>query len=125
MKTLKFAPLLRELILKWDKTTTWRINDDKDIQIWDKLSLCWWIIEKSSKIITSESWEILNVFAEAIIISTNISTFWNLTPEDFEWHEKFSTHEEMLETYSKYYKINVHNNTELKIIKFKLIEWNH
>lgn len=108
MKNLKFAPLLRELILKWEKTTTWRINDDKDIRLWDKIDLLWW------------AWE--EPFAKAQVTNVKITTFWKITFEDIEWHEKFDTHEEMLKTYSSYYNIEVTNETELKIIKFKILD---
>ena len=42
MKTLKFRKNLSELILKNEKTTTWRIFDDKDIQIDDIIEFLVW-----------------------------------------------------------------------------------
>ena len=40
MKTLKFRKELSELILKKEKTTTWRIFDDKDIKQGDVKYRC-------------------------------------------------------------------------------------
>ena len=39
MKTLKFAPPLAKMILEGNKTATWRLFDDKDLQPGDKLNL--------------------------------------------------------------------------------------
>ena len=39
MKTLKFTPPLVKMILDGNKTTTWRLFDDKDSQPGDKLNL--------------------------------------------------------------------------------------
>ena len=107
MKTLKFTQPLSELILKWEKNSTWRINDDKDLKLWDKVLFL--------------TWPILHEFAQWIIAFVKVTTFGNITPEDMDWHEKFSSNKEMLATYSKYYNIEVTNETELKIIRFKLI----
>jgi hypothetical protein len=37
MKTLKFAANLVPLILSGEKTSTWRLFDDKDLQVGDEL----------------------------------------------------------------------------------------
>lgn len=60
-------------------------------------------------------------FAKAKIISVKETTFENLTLEDKEGHESFENDEEMLKTYSKYYKTAVDKKTALKIIKFKIL----
>ena len=39
MKTLKFKPDLAEEVLAGRKTVTWRLFDDKDLQIGDRLEL--------------------------------------------------------------------------------------
>lgn len=107
MKTLKFSSPLPDLILSWEKTTTWRINDDKDFQSWDIISFLGQLDYRE--------------FAQAKIYSTKITTFWELVEEDWDWHEKFKTNQEMLATYSNYYNMDVTDSTQLKIIKFKLI----
>ena len=106
MKTLKFANNLPKLILKGEKNITWRLNDDKNLNIGDEISL-----------LRAESKE---EFAKAIILSVKETTFGELTEEDWKGHEKFQSNEEMYRTYSKYYSIDVNSKTKLKIINFKL-----
>lgn len=106
MKKLRFAEPLPGLVLSGEKNTTWRINDDKEISAGDELSLCF--DDKSE-------------FARAIVTRVNETTFQNLSDEDKERHEKFISDEEMLETYSKYYNMQVGLETEVKVIKFKLL----
>ncbi len=106
MKKLRFAKPLPRLVLRGEKDTTWRINDDKEISVGDELSLCH--DDKSE-------------FARAEVISVKETTFENLSDEDKEGHEKFSSDEEMFETYSRYYNIKVEPKTKVKIIKFRLL----
>ena len=106
MNQLRFAEPLPSLVLGGQKNTTWRINDDKDISVNDQLSLCY-----------NDKRE----FAKAQVIWIKETTFENLTAEDKDGHEKFSSDEEMYKTYSGYYNINVEPKTKVKIIKFKLL----
>lgn len=108
MKTLKFRKNLSELILNKEKTTTWRIFDDKDIQTGDLIQFL--------------VWETKEAFANAIIIDVIEKKFKDLNDEDFEGHEKFDTMDEMYKTYSTYYNKEVNEDTTVKIIKFKLID---
>lgn len=105
-KQLRFAEPLPNLVLNGQKDTTWRINDDKQISTGDHLSLC-----HNNK----------QEFGQAEVIWVKETTFENLTQEDKEWHERFSSNEEMLETYTKYYNIKVELKTKVKVIKFKLL----
>lgn len=107
MKTLKFRKTLSELILKSEKTTTWRIFDDKDI--------------KKGDIIQFLVWENKEIFANAKIINVVEKKFKDLDEKDIDGHEKFASKEEMYETYSTYYNKKVDENTLVKIIKFELI----
>ena len=107
MKTLKFRKNLSELILKNEKTTTWRIFDDKDI--------------KQGDIIEFLVWETKEAFAKAKIIDVVEKKFKELNEKDMDGHEKFESRDEMYTTYSKYYNRRVDENTLVKIIKFELI----
>ncbi len=107
MKTLKFRKNLSELILKNEKTTTWRIFDDKDIKQGDVMQFL--------------VWETKEVFANAKIINVIEKKFKDLNEQDLEGHEKFASKEEMYATYSTYYNKTVDDNTLVKIIKFELI----
>ncbi len=105
MKRLKFSENLVPLVVSKEKDTTWRINDDKFLTVGDSLSLC----DKDGE-----------EFGKAEILWVKDTFFKNLTTEDFEGHEKFSSEEEMLSTYSKYYSMDVTKETKVKVIKFKL-----
>ncbi|MBI4163062.1 MAG: ASCH domain-containing protein [Candidatus Aenigmarchaeota archaeon] len=106
MKTLKFSDGLPEKILNGSKTATWRLNDEKDIVVGDHLSLCY-----------TDSRE----FAKAITTFIKITTFGRMTDQDKEGHESSRSEEEMLKTFEKYYNVKVTPQTEVKIIKFKLL----
>lgn len=107
MKTLKFRKELSELILRNEKTTTWRIFDDKDIKKGDVMQFL--------------VWETKEVFANAKIINVTEKKFKDLNEQDLDGHEKFASKEEMYTTYSIYYNKTVDENTLVKIIKFELI----
>ncbi len=106
MKHLKFAPPLPELILSGTKNSTWRIDDDKDISVDDILSLC-----------GIDGIE----FAQAHVRWIKITHFGDLTPEDYDGHESFSSEEELYVTYLKYYNKVVTKDTVVKVIKFELL----
>ena len=108
MKTLKFRKNLSELILKNEKTTTWRIFDDKDIKQGDEMQFL--------------VWETGEVFANARIVEVAEKKFKELNADDLDGHEKFTSKEEMYATYSTYYKKQVDENTMVKIIKFELVD---
>lgn len=107
MKTLKFREVLSKLVLKGEKTTTWRIFDDKNIQVGDELSLL--------------VWETKEEFAKAKVVQVREVPFKDFADEDWDGHEKFSSDEEMYATYSGYYNQPVTENTIVKIVKFELI----
>ncbi len=107
VKILKFSDPLPELILKGQKTITWRINDDKNITTGDELSLC----RKSD----------LKEFARAKAIAVKTTTFGDMTEEDRDGHEEFGSENELYHTYTAYYKFPITPETKVKVIKFQLI----
>lgn len=107
MKTLKFREPLPEMILRGDKTKTWRINDKRGISKGDELSLCY-----------NNAVE----FAKAKAVHVTEKTFAQLTEEDFIGHEHYNSSEEMYRTYSGYYGFKVQPQTNVKIIEFRLKE---
>ena len=106
MKTLKFRESLSKSILQGEKNTTWRLFDDKNLS--------------ESDIISFLVWETKEEFAKAKLLEVKEITFGELTSEDWDGHESFSSNEEMYKTYSKYYNRQVDKNSPVKIIKFKL-----
>src|SRR5258708_7912899 len=102
MKTLKFAPELVLQILAGDKTSTWRLFDDKDLKYGDELIF----LNKE----TGKS------FGTATITKLTIKTLGTLTDADWMGHEKFASGDEMYTTYRKYYGETVDKDTEVKIL---------
>lgn len=104
MKRLKFKPHLCEQILIGEKTSTWRLFDDKDLAIGD-------IIEFINK-------DTLQSFGTGEIISLKIKTLGTLEESDWDGHERFASEEVLYETYRSYYGPEVGLDTEVKIINF-------
>ncbi len=107
MKTLKFRHYLAEEIIAGRKTVTWRLFDDKDLKVGDKIELLYW--------------ETKEKFADAEIINVREKKLGEIEEEDLKGHEKFESKDKMLETYRKYYGGKVDWNTTVKIIEFKLL----
>lgn len=105
-KSLKFVNHLIPLVLSGEKTTTWRINDEKGIIKGDILSLR-----------DSQGVEL----AKARVTDVRKTQFKDLEDKDFAGHEDFKNSAEIYETYSKYYRTEVNPKTKLKVIKFRLI----
>ncbi len=106
LKTLKFTSDLVPRILSGEKTSTWRLFDDKGLQIGDQLVF----IEKETG----------KEFGMAIITSLKVKKLGTLTDEDWIGHEKFPSEDVMYETYRKYYGDRVNPDSEVKILTFKL-----
>ena len=105
-KQLNFSDKLPDMILSGKKFTTWRINDDKNLQTGDLLSMT-----KNQR----------EEFARAVIYQTGETTFGELNDDDLSGHETFTSPAEMYQTYSKYYHMQVGEDTPVKVIKFKLL----
>ena len=108
MKKLKFDKSLVQLVLSGEKTSTWRLFDDKTLSVGDALSLL--------KFGEDEP------FGTARIIRVVEKFFKELAQQDKYGHESFATDVEMYETYSRYYKTSVGPDTVVKIIWFELVK---
>jgi len=107
MKQIKFWQNLVEPILSGKKTVTWRLFDDKDLQVGDKLTF----------IVTETGVE----FARAIILAIREKKLGETTEVDFNGHEKYQSTEDMLKQYRGYYGERVTLETIVKIVSFKLL----
>ncbi len=103
-KTLKFRPHLAAKILSGEKTTTWRLFDDKDLSVRDEVTF-----------IDSDTGE---RFGSATITAITMRTLGTLTDADWVGHERFSSEEEMYKTYRQYYGDRVGPDSEVKMISF-------
>ena len=108
MKTIGFVKELVPLILSGKKTVTWRCFDHRNLTVGDNLLF-----------IESESRE---PFARVKVVYVKKATFGSLTDEDKEGHEHYLDDEQMLTTFSRYYKTPITLDTELKIVGFELVD---
>lgn len=104
MKTLKFKTELVEKIISGEKTSTWRLFDDKDLQVGDELEF----VDSD----TGES------FGRGVIIDLKEKTLGTVEAEDFDGHETYGSKEEMYEDFKGYYGDRVTPKSSLKIVRF-------
>ncbi len=107
-KTLKFKPHLIDLILAGEKTTTWRLFDDKDLQVGDEVD-----------IINSDTKEVV---AHAILTDVRTKPLGEVEDADYSGHEKYESQDAMLANFRNYYGDTVGLDTEVKIVDFILIQ---
>jgi hypothetical protein len=107
MKPLKFKPHLAQLILDGKKMTTWRLFDDKNLQVGDELEL--------------KNAETLEIFSKAIITEVREKKMAQLNKNDYDGHEVFENEEDMYRHYRGYYPNHeIGPDTLVKIIHFTL-----
>lgn len=106
-KRLRFMSNLVPLVLSGKKYVTWRMFDDNDLKVGDRLVM----IDRSTD----------TEFAQSDIIDVYEKKFGEINEKDFVGHEEFSSRNEMYKTYCSYYGDKVNDDTIVKIIKFQLI----
>lgn len=104
MKTLKFKAELCRQIMRGEKTATWRLFDDKDLQAGDQVEF----INK----------ETMERFGRGEIVEVKTKTLGSLEDTDWDGHERYVSEAEMYREYRSYYGDRVGPDSELKIIKF-------
>lgn len=107
MTSLKFDAALVPLILSGEKTSTWRMFDDKNLSIGDDLTL----IDRSTG----------TGFAQARIVRVSEKPIGEITEEDMAGHERYAGQEEMLETFRRMYGEAVTLKTPVKMVDFVLL----
>jgi hypothetical protein len=103
MKTLKFAPDLVQKIISGEKTSTWRLFDDKDLQAGDDLLF----INKETG----------GQFGSAKIKSLVTKTLGSLTEGELVEHS-YQSADDMYLNLRKYYGDEIDENSEVKILTF-------
>jgi ribonuclease HI len=111
MKTLKFEHEVARLVEAGEKTSTWRINDDKNLSVNDEVRL----IDK----VDPDRPETWRVFGSARIDRVIEKRLSDITDEDKIGHETFATQEQMLNTYTRYFNNDVSLTTPVKMIHFE------
>ncbi len=110
MKTLKFEHKFAQMILKGEKTSTWRLYDDKDLSVDDRIK----IIDKANPD-DDTSWEVIGQAKVNEVIEKRLG---DVTDKDMKGHEDFDSKDQMLATYRGYYGERVNWETPIKIINF-------
>ncbi len=110
MKKLKLDHKLALLVLAGQKTSTWRLYDDKDLTVNDQLEL----VDK----VSADKPETWRGIGTATITSVIEKRLGNVAEADMEGHERFVSPAEMLRTYREYYGPNVSMETLVKIVHF-------
>lgn len=107
MKKIKFSNELTTLILSGKKTSTWRLFDDKDLQLGDELIF-----------VNKETGE---EFAQAVIEGLKEKPLKELEDEDWKGHERYNSPEEMYQAFQSFYPDKkVNGDTLVKLINFKI-----
>jgi len=109
MKTLKFSKDLVPLVLNSTKTVTWRMFDDKDLQVGDILKL----VNKDTG----------KKFARAKITGIVVKKLKDITATDLIGHDKkYKSNQEIIEEGKSYYGDMVTLDTMVKIVRFELLK---
>lgn len=116
MKTLKFNHTFAQMIRQGQKTSTWRLFDDKDLSVGDTIK----IIDKVKPDVP-DSWQVIG---KAVVNEVVEKRLKDVNQEDMEGHELFSSQEEMLNVYRSYYGDRVNLETPVKIINFSFTSTN-
>jgi ribonuclease HI len=111
MKTLKFNHNDAQQVLAGEKTTTWRLYDDKDLSVDDEIKF----IDKVSPE-DPDTWEVIG---KAVVTEVREKKLKDVTKEDMEGHAVFSSPEKALKYYKDIYGERVTLDTIIKIVFFK------
>lgn len=110
MKSIKLDHNLAQLVLKGEKTSTWRLFDDKDLSVNDIVKL----VDKVDPT-RPETWQVIG---EARIHTVVQKRLGDIDDSDYDGHERFASKHELLKTYQGYYGSDVNYDTIVKIIRF-------
>lgn len=110
MKSLKLDHELAKLVLSGQKTSTWRIYDDKDISVDDKIEL----IDKVDPDDQS-TWVYIGV---ATVDQVSEKRLGDIQKEDFTGHEHYQSTRQLIDTYRGYYGDAVDEQTPVKMVHF-------
>lgn len=114
MKTIKLDHQLAQLVLNGKKTATWRLYDDKGLSVNDKIEF----IDK----VDPQQPDTWKVFAHAVIDMIVEKRLGDIVEADLDGHERYTSNQEMIKTYQKYYGPQVDEQTPVKMIHFTLVD---
>lgn len=115
MKSLKLDHGLAEEVRVGHKTSTWRLFDDKDLSVDDRLVL----IDKVDPH-DHNSWV---AFGEAVITAVVEKHLGEIGKSDFGGHEQYQSPAAMLQQFQQYYGPSVSLKTPVKILSFTFLPY--
>lgn len=107
MKKLKFSKEIIPKILSGEVASTWRLFDDKNLEIGDTF-----------EVVNSENSQIIGY---AKITQITNKYLKDINNEDQQGHQKYADLNEIVEDFKKYYGDGVGEHTPMKIIKFDFL----
>jgi len=110
MKSLKFDHQLAQAIAAGTKTSTWRINDEKELSVNDKVV----VIDKVDAQ-NKNSW---NAIGELTINKVVEQRLGEVDIDGGSGHEAYTSREEMYQFYRQYYGSGVGPETLVKVVWF-------
>lgn len=110
MKILKVGHKVAKLIAEGTKNTTWRVNDDKNLSVNDKIGIVDKVNPKDP-----DSWRIIGIAHVNKILEKRLG---EIEPPELGKGEDFSSKSEMFEIFKKYYGPEVNEQTPVKILEF-------
>jgi ribonuclease HI len=111
VKTMKFDHDYAGKIASGDKTSTWRIYDDKSLSVNDEVRL----IDK----VDPERPETWQAFGTAFIERVIEKRLADVTAQDMEGHEKYDSPQQIIDHFKTFYGNDVTDATPIKLISFK------
>ena len=110
MKTIKLDHALANEVKSGKKTSTWRLFDDKDLSVDDRVIL----IDK----VDPHNHDTWKAFGEALINRVVEKHLGEVGKDDYEGHQPYVSDDEMLAEFRLYYGESVSLKTPVKIIHF-------
>ena len=114
MKVIKLDHASALSMMSGKKRSTWRMFDDKQLAVGDTIQL----IDKVDPEDES-TWHTIGCGVINIVIEKRIR---DITESDYEGHEEYVSHEEIVEQFKHYYGDSVTIDTPLKIVQFSLVD---
>jgi len=111
VKKLKLDHALAELIKTGQKTSTWRLFDDKDISVNDEVLLVDKVDPKRP-----DTWRVIGTARIDRVTERRLA---DITDNDLSEGEAFASRQDMMATYRRYYGPNVTWQTPVKMIHFE------
>ncbi len=101
---------MAELIRQGQKTVTWRVNDEKNLNVDDEV----WIIDKVDKK-NPDSWQAIGTARINEILAKRLG---EIEPGELGGEEEYATKQDMVAAFRQYYGRDINEKTSVKIIHF-------